>query len=164
VLQHENEKLCLLLYHTGYLYHTSAVSGAVKGMQAQRDEDVMIRVLLVDDQQVVRRGLRLRFHLEPDIQIVGEASSGKEALSLAQKLAPDVVLMDIEMPEMDGIETTAALQAVVPKSAVVILSTHDDARTRAQAQAAGAIAFVEKRGTIEMLLTAIRQAASHSRK
>jgi DNA-binding NarL/FixJ family response regulator len=124
----------------------------------------MIRILLVDDQQAVRRGLRLRFHLEPDIQIVGEASTGKEALSLAQQLAPDVVLMDIEMPEMDGIETTAALRAIVSQSAVVILSTHDDPRARARAQAAGAVAFVEKRGTIDVLLAAIRQAASHSRK
>ncbi len=122
---------------------------------------VMIRVLLVDDQQAVRRGLRLRFHLEPDIQIVGEASTGKEALTLAQKLAPDVVLMDIEMPEMDGIETTAALRAALSQSAVVILSTHDDPRTRARAQAAGAVAFVEKRGTIDILLATIRQAASH---
>ncbi len=69
--------------------------------------------------------------------------------------------MDIEMPEMDGIETTAALRAVVSHSAVVILSTHDDPRTRARAHAAGAVAFVEKRGTIEMLLAAIRQAASY---
>jgi len=149
------EKRCLLFYHTG------SASGTVKGLQGQRDKGVMIRVLLVDDHQAVRRGLRLRFHLEPDIQIVGEASTGKEALSLAQKLVPDVVLMDIEMPDMDGIETTAVLRAVVSQSAVVILSTHDDAQTRAQAQAAGAVAFVEKRGTIEMLLAAIRQAASH---
>jgi len=63
----------------------------------------MIRVLLVDDQQVVRRGLGLRLHLEPDMHVVGEARSGKEALTLAQALAPDVVLMDVEMPEMDGI-------------------------------------------------------------
>ena len=119
----------------------------------------MIRVLLVDDQPVVRRGLRVRFHLEPDMQVVGEASTGREALTLAQTLSPDVVLLDIEMPGMDGIEATAALRTVVPQSAVVILSIHTDRQTRLRAQAAGAVAFVEKRGTTDTLLSAIRQAA-----
>jgi DNA-binding NarL/FixJ family response regulator len=130
----------------------------------QTDEVLMIRVLLVDDQPVVRRGLRVRFHLEPDLQVVGEASTGSEALTLAQTLTPDVVLMDIEMPEMDGIEATAALRRVVPQSAVVILSIHDDTQTRGRAQAAGAVAFVEKRGATDSLLAAIRQAAGQAGK
>ncbi len=124
----------------------------------------MIRVLLVDDQAVVRRGLRVRFHLEPDLEVVGEASTGREALILAQTLTPDVVLMDIEIPGMDGIEATAALRRVVPQSAVVILSIHDDAQTRGRAQAAGAVAFVEKRGGTDRLLSAIRQAAAQAGK
>jgi len=122
----------------------------------------MIRLLLVDDQPAVRRGLRLRFHLEPDMQVAGEASTGREALTLAQTLTPDVVLMDIEMPDMDGIEATTALLAVVPQSAVVILSIHTDRQTRMRARAAGAVAFVEKRGTTDMLLSAIRQAAGQT--
>lgn len=122
----------------------------------------MIRLLLVDDQPAVRRGLGMRLHLEPDIQVVGEASTGKEALSLAQELAPDVVLMDVEMPDMDGIEATAALRMTASKSAVVILSIHDDGQTRSRAQAAGAVAFVEKRGAADQLLAAIRQAARQS--
>jgi DNA-binding NarL/FixJ family response regulator len=122
----------------------------------------MIRVLLADDEPVVRRGLRTRFHLEPDIQVVGEASTGSEALRLAQELTPDVVLMDVQMPDMDGIEATAALRRLVLDSAVVILSIHDDAPTRARAQAAGATAFVEKRGGTDSLLSAIRQAAQHA--
>ena len=131
-------------------------------MEEQRDEDIMIRVLLVDDQTVVRRGLRLRFQLESDMQVVGEASTGREAFTLAQTLMPDVVLMDIEMPGMDGIEATAALRTVVPQSAVVILSIHNDRQTRIRAQAAGAVAFVEKRGTTDTLLAAIRQAAGQT--
>lgn len=119
----------------------------------------MIRLLLVDDQPAVRRGLVMRLHMEPDIQIVGEAGTGREALSLAQELAPDVVLMDVEMPEMDGIEATAALTLAVSHSAVVILSIHDDAYTRKRAQAAGAVAFVEKRGATDTLLAAISQSA-----
>jgi DNA-binding NarL/FixJ family response regulator len=122
----------------------------------------MIRLLLVDDQSAVRRGLGIRLQLEPDIQIVGEASTGREALALAQILIPDVVLMDIEMPEMDGIETTAALSQVVPQSVVVILSINDDAQTRGRAQAAGAVAFVEKRGATETLLSAIRRGAGQA--
>ncbi len=124
----------------------------------------MIRVLLVDDQAVVRRGLRVLFHLEPDIEVVGEARTGTEALSRARELTPDVVLMDIQMLEMDGIAATAALRRVVPQSVVVILSISDDAQTRARAQAAGAVALVEKRGATQMLLSAIRQAAAQAGK
>jgi two-component system nitrate/nitrite response regulator NarL len=130
----------------------------------QTDEVLMIRVLLVDDQPVVRRTLRVRFHLEPDLEVVGEASTGREALSLAQTLTPDVVLMDIAMPEMDGIEATAALRRMVPQSVVVMLSIYDDTQTRGRAQAAGAVAFVEKRGETETLLSAIRQAAAQAGK
>jgi DNA-binding NarL/FixJ family response regulator len=129
----------------------------------QTDEVLMIRVLLVDDQAVVRRALRGRFQLEPDLEVVGEASTGSEALVLAQTLTPDVVLMDIEMPEMDGIEATVALRRVVPQSVVVILSIYDDAQTRERAQVAGAVAFVEKRGATDALLSAIRQAAAQGR-
>lgn len=123
----------------------------------------MIRLLLVDDQPAVRRGLGMRLVLEPDMLVVGEASTGREALTLAQKLSPDVVLMDVEMPDMDGIETTAALRATASPSAVVMLSIHDDTLTRTRAQAAGAVAFVEKRGATQGLLAAIRQAAQHTR-
>jgi DNA-binding NarL/FixJ family response regulator len=101
----------------------------------------MIRVLLVDDQAVVRRALRARFQLESDLQVVGEASTRREALTLAQTLVSDVVLMDIAMSEMDGIEATAALHRAVPQSAVVILSISDDLQTCEQVQAAGAAAF-----------------------
>lgn len=131
-------------------------------MQGQRDEDIVIRVLLVDDQPAVLHGLRVRFQLEPDMLVVGEASSGSDALTLAQTLIPDVVLMDIEMPGMDGIEATVALHKAAPQSAVVILSIHTDLQTRRRAQTAGAVAFVEKRGTTDILLTAIRQAVGQA--
>jgi len=118
----------------------------------------MIRLLLVNDQLAVRHGLGMWLQLEPDILVVGEAGTGAEALALAEQLQPDVVLMDIEMPNMDGITATAALRAVAPQSAVVILSIHDDVLTCMRAQRAGAVAFVEKRGTTEALLAAIRLA------
>jgi two-component system response regulator DegU len=119
----------------------------------------MIRLLLVDDHAVVRRALRERLQLEPDLEVVGEAGTGREAIGLAASLAPDVVLMDVEMPDLDGIQATADLHRVLPRCGVVILSIHDDAQTRLQALAAGAVTFVEKRGAIQTLLVAVRQAA-----
>ena len=118
----------------------------------------MIRLVLVDDQAAVRQGLRMRLLLEPDMAVVGEASNGKEALALVQQLCPDVVLMDIEMPEMDGISATALLRTIAPKSVVVMLSIHDDGMTRTRAQTAGARAFAEKHSSMEALLAAIRSA------
>jgi DNA-binding NarL/FixJ family response regulator len=128
----------------------------------QSQEVPMIRLLLVDDQPAVRRGLGMRLVLEPDMLVVGEAGTGREALTLVQKLSPDVVLMDVEMPEMDGIAATATLRATASQSAVVMLSIHDDTQTRMRAEAAGAVAFVEKRGTTEKLLAAIRLAAQQA--
>ena len=122
----------------------------------------MIRLVLVDDQSTVRLGLKMRLLLEPDMTVVGEASSGKEALVLVQQLRPDVVLMDIEMPEMDGITATTALHDIVPQSVTVMLSIHSDNVTRARARTAGAKAFVEKLGSTEELLSAIRQACQKS--
>jgi DNA-binding NarL/FixJ family response regulator len=118
-----------------------------------------LRLLLVDDRPSVRRGLRIWLALEPDLEVVGEAADGAEAISLTQALRPDVVLMDIEMPGVDGISATAALRSVVPQSAVVILTLHDDAATRARAQEAGAAAFVAKHLMEETLLAEIRRAA-----
>lgn len=117
----------------------------------------MIRVILVDDQITVRHGLRMRLMLEPDMLVVGEAGDGQEALHLALSLSPDVVLMDIEMPGMDGIAATEAMKAQAPQSAVVMLSIYADTLTRTRAQVAGAVAFVEKQGTTGELLATIRQ-------
>jgi DNA-binding NarL/FixJ family response regulator len=101
--------------------------------------------------------------LDPNIAVVGEASNGKEALTLVQQLCPDVVLMDIEMPEMDGISATAALHSIVPQSAVVILSIHEDSVTRTRAQVAGAAIFVAKRGSTDELLAAIHSASQSTK-
>ena len=119
----------------------------------------MIRLVLVDDQPTVRQGLRMWLSLEPDMMVVGEASNAREAMTLVQQLAPDVVLMDVEMPGMDGIEATAAMHVSTPQSAVVMLSIHDDGATRARAHASRAAAFVTKSGAFEELVATIRQAA-----
>lgn len=122
----------------------------------------MIRIVLVDDQATIRQGLKMRLLLEPDITVIGEAGSGKEALAIVPHLRPDVVLMDIEMPDMDGITVTTALHSIVPQSVTVILSIHSDNVTRARAQTAGAKAFVEKLGSTEELVSAIRLASQKS--
>ncbi len=118
-----------------------------------------IRVLIVDDQPAVRRGLHLRLSLEPEVEVIGEAGDGAEGISLAGSLQPDVVLMDARMPDMNGIEATAALRAVSRESAVVILSLDDSAKTRTRAKEAGAVAFVAKSRMEEKLLAVVRRAA-----
>ena len=116
-----------------------------------------IEVLLVDDQQAVRRGLRMWLEIEPDVSVVGEAADGEAAVSLAEKLHPDVVLMDVKMPGVDGIEATGKLQTVDPCIAVVILSLYDDIDTRARVRNAGAAAFVAKHRMKPELLVTIRR-------
>jgi DNA-binding NarL/FixJ family response regulator len=94
------------------------------------------------------------------VEVLGEAGDGAGAISLAQSLRPDVILMDVRMPGMDGISTLRTIRALAPESAVVILSLYDDAKTRAGAEEAGAAAFVAKHQVEETLLVALRRAAS----
>lgn len=96
--------------------------------------------------------------IQPDIAVVGEADNGEAAVTLAERLHPNVALVDVEMPRMDGIAATAAMRETVPECAVVILSFYDDAVTRERAEAAGAVAFLGKQVTPEALLATIRQA------
>ena len=120
----------------------------------------LIRILLVDDQRSVRRGLRMRLALEPDIEVVGEAGDGAEALVSALALKPDVIVMDYEMPNMGGLEATLALRNAGETARVVMLSIHDSAATKQAAAAAGVRAFVCKQEPSESLLAAIRDAAA----
>ena len=122
-----------------------------------------IRVLLVDDEPNVLRGLRMRLGLEADIRIMGEAADGATAVDLAGVLSPDVVLMDVNLPVLDGITATRELATRVPQAAVVILSLHDDQGTIDRALAAGAVAFVGKQQMDGNLVGAIRMAAERTK-
>lgn len=117
----------------------------------------MIRVVLADDQENVRRGLRMRFALEVDLEVVGEASTGAEAVQLARELSPDVIVMDIDMPIMDGFAAASELSDDCCR--IVILSMHDDARARERARTLGCRAFVAKHQADGALLDAVREAA-----
>jgi DNA-binding NarL/FixJ family response regulator len=117
----------------------------------------MIKVLLVDDQPSVLQGLRMRLGLEPDLVVVGEAEDGQAAIDLVSARSPDVIVLDLEMPGMDGIATAQALRAIAPEGELVILSIHSDMAARKRALAAGAVEFVEKNAGIEPLLAAIRR-------
>lgn len=119
----------------------------------------MITIVLVDDQVWVRRVLRLRLEMEPDFQVVGEADDGAAAIVIVLKLQPNVAVMDLIAPHLDGIKVTQVLQKLAPKTAVLILTLHDDPITRAQALAAGAVEFVGKYGNEQELIAAIRRAA-----
>jgi len=102
----------------------------------------------------------MRLTLEPDVIVVGEAGNGATALELAMTLRPDVVVMDVEMPDMDGMVAAAQLRTIAPQSAVVIVSMHDDAATRRRALDAGAASVIGKYEAAEILPDAIRRAAA----
>jgi DNA-binding NarL/FixJ family response regulator len=119
----------------------------------------VIRVLLADDQALVRAGFRMILRAEPDIDVVGEASDGHEAVNQAQALEPDVILMDIRMPGMDGIEATHRITESGTSTRVLILTTFDlDGYVYAALQA-GASAFLLKDAKEDQLVTAIRVVA-----
>ncbi len=100
---------------------------------------------------------------EPDLSLVGEAPDGVTALDLAGALCPDIVLMDVDAPHLDGIETACALSSICPQASIVFISFHDDAQMREIAAHAGAAAFVVKSMPVATLLTAIRQVACQRR-
>jgi DNA-binding NarL/FixJ family response regulator len=119
----------------------------------------MIRVLLVDDQSLLRMGFRLILEAEPDIEVVGEAADGAAGISMTAALHPDVVLMDVRMPGIDGIQATASIIAADPASKVLILTTFDLDQYVFAGLKAGASGFMLKDAPPAELLTAIRTVA-----
>ena len=119
-----------------------------------------IRLLLVDDHAVVRSGLRMLLGSESDVDILGEAGTAREALNLTRQLNPDVILMDIGLPDMSGIDATREIKRAHPNVAVVALTIHEDEEYFFKMLEAGATGYVPKRAAPEELLTAIRAAAA----
>ncbi|MET8044908.1 response regulator transcription factor [Micromonospora sp. NPDC005215] len=119
----------------------------------------MIRVLLVDDQHLIRAGLRMLCDAQPDIEVVGEADNGREAIPLAGRLRPDVVVMDLRMPGVDGITATSRILAERPSTRILVLTTFGDDDHLYPALTAGACGFLLKDAPPTELLDGIRRAA-----
>lgn len=115
-----------------------------------------IRLLLVDDHEIVRAGLRMLFLAEPDMEIAGEAGSGAEALQAVAHLRPDVVLMDVAMPGMSGIEATRRIKAASPETAILALTMYEDEQYFFEMLNAGASGYIPKRAAPDDLVSAIR--------
>ncbi|HEX5810319.1 MAG TPA: response regulator transcription factor [Anaerolineales bacterium] len=119
-----------------------------------------IRLLLVDDHAVVRSGLKMLLESERDVEIIGEAASAAEAIEATMRLKPDVVLMDIGLPDLSGIDATRQIKKNAPQVAIVALTIHEDEEYFFRMLEAGASGYVPKRAAPEELITAIRAAAT----
>ncbi|RZU49223.1 LuxR family two component transcriptional regulator [Krasilnikovia cinnamomea] len=120
----------------------------------------MIRVLLVDDQPLIRAGLRMLCDAEEDLSVIGEADNGRDAVALAGRLAPDVIVMDLRMPGMDGITATGRILAERPAARILVLTTFGDDDHLYPALTAGACGFLLKDAPPSELLDGIRRAAA----
>ncbi len=120
------------------------------------DEPPRIRVLIADDQALVRRGMTLMLTVEPDMHVVGQAADGMEAVEMAQRLRPDVVLMDLNMPRKGGVAATREITLSLPNTHVLVLTTLDADETVFEAIRAGAQAYLLKDATEEELLETVR--------
>jgi DNA-binding NarL/FixJ family response regulator len=118
-----------------------------------------IRILLADDHAVVRQGFRLILSAEPDMEIVGEAANGREAAELAESLEPDVVVMDVAMPELNGIEATRRLASTSPRTRILALSMHKDSVYVREILRAGARGYLLKEAIDRDLVNAVRAVA-----
>ncbi len=103
-----------------------------------RSDSTPARLLIADDHALLRTGMRAMLEAEPDLEVVGEAGNGREAVDLCRELLPDLVLMDLSMPEMDGIEATRQIKAELPRTGVLVLTAHADQEMLLEAIRAGA--------------------------
>ena len=117
----------------------------------------MIKVLLADDHSIVRAGLRRIIEESLGMTVVAEAANGRQALRMAEKTIPDVAIIDISMPDLDGLEVTGQLKAMFPKLPVIILTMHEEEQYVVRAIEAGAMGYVTKRSVPEQLVDAIRK-------
>ena len=115
-----------------------------------------MRILIADDHAILRTGLRLLIETQPNLSVVGEAENGREALEKARSLHPDLILLDLNMPEVDGMTVIPQLRREVPDSRILVLTMHDDAAHLRQALDAGASGYVLKKAVDQELLMAIR--------
>ncbi len=120
------------------------------------DRDARARVLVVDDHAFMRAGIEMFLSRDPSLEVVGEAQDGQEAIECCRKLRPDLVLMDVSMPKMDGIEATRKIKEEFPKTSVLVLTAHADHGLLKEAVKAGAAGYLLKGGGIKDVLEAVR--------
>ena len=116
------------------------------------------RLLIVDDHDLVRESTQVMLEGEPDLEVVGEAVNGRHALELCRQLRPDVVLMDVRMPEMDGLTATRAIKEEMPSISVLMVSAFDSEDYRREARSAGAAGYILKDADRQQMLEAVRKA------
>jgi DNA-binding NarL/FixJ family response regulator len=121
-----------------------------------RTEGVPTRLLIADDHALAREGMRSMLANEPDLQIVGEARDGEEALELCRRFRPELILMDVRMPKMDGLEATRAIKEVSPQTAILMVSTYESQEYLVEAIKAGAAGYILKEATKGELLSTLR--------
>lgn len=126
-------------------------------IQIAESKNGKIRVILADDHHIIRQGLAGLLRIEPDIEIVGEAANGAQAVNMVRALHPDVVVMDVSMPVLNGVEATAEIRRDYPDTQVIGLSMHEDGELSSAIRQAGAVAYVTKGGPPEALVAAIRK-------
>jgi DNA-binding NarL/FixJ family response regulator len=122
---------------------------------------LMVRILIIDDQQHIRRGLIMRLELEADLEIIGETGDGRAALEMAERLQPDLILLNLEIGENQGLVTAALLHERLPNCPIIMLSLEEDEETRQQVQQVGATAFVSKREMDHVLMNTIQTITAH---
>src|SRR3712207_1667366 len=123
---------------------------------------ISVRLLIADDHALVRSGLRSMLEREPGIEIVGEARNGREAVELCRSLRPDLVLMDVRMPEMDGLEATRAIKRELPETGVLMVTMHENRDYMLEADKAGAAGYVLKDAARDELVSAVWRVARHA--
>ncbi len=144
----------VMALHIGADLWTASILDAAAGV---RD----MRILLVDDHEIIRRGIRSLLAVEPDYEICGEAVDGLDAVKKAKELAPDLIIMDVSMPGLNGLEATRTIRSTMPRCEVVILTQHDSSQMIEKAFEAGARGYVVKTSIARDLLKAVAEVGRH---
>lgn len=145
----------------GEVLHPGRIgNGAATSSEPLGAGDQKIRVLLADDHTILRAGLRMMLNAQPDIEVIGEARDGREAVAEALRLQPDMILMDITMPECNGIEATRQIKRLMPDVRVLVLTMHENEEYLFQTLRAGAAGYILKEAADTELISAIRVISS----
>ena len=120
-----------------------------------------MQILIADDHELVRKGLRILLETQPGWKVCGEAVNGRQAVELAQQLAPDVIVLDVTMPELNGLEATRQIRKAMPAAEILILTMHESEQLVGEVLAAGAHGYILKSDTSRLLVSAIDSLARH---